>query len=78
MRSVRKARLGTVKVAGGLAATCVLAAAGTAFAKDPGGSQFDVEGNNDKDGGRTLESRIVFTGATGGDATEASGGFACG
>ncbi|MFI1356776.1 hypothetical protein ACH4TV_24825 [Streptomyces sp. NPDC020898] len=46
-----------------------------AFAKDPGGSQFDVEGSNEKDSGQTLESRIVFTGPTGGSGNGSSGGF---
>ncbi|WP_247707844.1 hypothetical protein [Streptomyces sp. RT42] len=73
MRSVRKGGFLTSVVV--LACACVLATAGIATAKDPGGSQFDVEGNNDKDGGRTLESRIVFTGATGGSGGEASGTF---
>ncbi|WHM31463.1 hypothetical protein OH540_15950 [Streptomyces sp. BPPL-273] len=58
-----------------LAATCLLSTAGTAFGKDPGGSQFDVEGSNVKDKGQTLESRIVFTGSTGGGGQEGSGGF---
>ncbi|MFE0721864.1 hypothetical protein ACFW23_12990 [Streptomyces rochei] len=73
MRSVRKG--GFLTSVAVLACACVLATAGDATAKDPGGSQFDVEGNNDKDGGRTLESRIVFTGATGGSGGEASGTF---
>ncbi|MFD4345693.1 hypothetical protein ACFWQ6_12650 [Streptomyces coelicoflavus] len=73
MRSLRKYRLAIT--AGALAAVCVLATAGTAAAKDPGGSQFDVDGSNDGDGGQTLESRIVYTGSTGGDKAEASEGF---
>ncbi|MFE5397357.1 hypothetical protein ACFQ9U_22720 [Streptomyces sp. NPDC056568] len=73
MRPVRKARLLTA--AGTLAAACVLSTSGTALAKDPGGSQFDVEGSNSADGGQTLESRIVFTGATGGGEEGNSGGF---
>ncbi|WP_446045166.1 hypothetical protein [Streptomyces olivaceus] len=73
MRAVRRTRLAAATAA--LAATCVLATAGTASGKDPGGSQFDVEGNNDKNNGQTLESRIVFTGSTGGGGRESSGGF---
>jgi enoyl reductase len=70
---VRKTRL--VTTAGALAATCVLALSPSAYAKDPGGSQFDVEGTNEQDGGRTLESRIVFSGATAGGGKDTSGGF---
>ncbi|MXM62448.1 hypothetical protein GR925_03030 [Streptomyces sp. HUCO-GS316] len=58
-----------------LALACVLATPTAAFGKDPGGSQYDVEGNNEKDGGRTLESRIVFSGSTKGAEATTSGGF---
>ncbi|MEV6197448.1 hypothetical protein AB0M19_34210 [Streptomyces sp. NPDC051920] len=60
---------------GALAITCALSVPTTAFAKDPGGSQFDVEGNNQQDGGKTLESRIVYRGSTGGSGGKRSGGF---
>ncbi|MFF4539170.1 hypothetical protein [Streptomyces aureus] len=58
-----------------LAITCALSVPTTAFAKGPGGSQFDVEGNNQQDGGKTLESRIVFSGSTGGSKGTHSSGF---
>ncbi|MFE9608312.1 hypothetical protein [Streptomyces sp. NPDC006012] len=58
-----------------LAATCVLAAPTVAFAKDPGGSQFDVGGNNEKNGGKTLESHIVYSGSIKGSTGHTSNGF---
>ncbi|GAB2876728.1 hypothetical protein GCM10027074_50990 [Streptomyces deserti] len=74
MRSVNK--VGSAATVSMLAIACTLLAPTVAFAKDPGGSQFDVEGNNDKDGGQTLESRIVFSGSTGEAGAKKSGGFA--
>ncbi|MFE9992431.1 hypothetical protein ACFYRK_36915 [Streptomyces sp. NPDC005381] len=74
MRSVIRSRTLT---AGALAIVCLLCAPDVAFAaKGPGGSQFDVEGNNQKDSGKTLESRIVFSGSVGDTKGAHSGGFA--
>ncbi|MFF3414392.1 hypothetical protein ACFYW9_06785 [Streptomyces sp. NPDC002698] len=73
MRTVTRRR--TAVTVGALAITCALSVPTTAFAKGPGGSQFDVEGNNQQDGGKTLESRIVYSGSTGGSHSRRSGGF---
>ncbi|MFJ6837467.1 hypothetical protein [Streptomyces sp. NPDC091209] len=73
MRAVTRTRVAAT--VGVLAITCVLSVPTTAFAKGPGGSQFDVEGDNQKDGGKTLESRIVYSGSTGGSKDTRSGGF---
>ncbi|MGW7608227.1 hypothetical protein ACWGKW_13305 [Streptomyces sp. NPDC054766] len=73
MRAVTRTRVAAT--VGVLAITCVLSVPTTAFAKGPGGSQFDVEGDNQKDGGKTLESRIVYSGSTGGSKGTRSGGF---
>ncbi|MFE6481922.1 hypothetical protein ACFVGN_03110 [Streptomyces sp. NPDC057757] len=73
MHSVASVR--TFTTIGALTVACVIAVSTSAFAKDPGGSQFDVEGSNEKDSGQTLESSIVFSGSTKGSGGESSGGF---
>ncbi|MEU6274431.1 hypothetical protein ABZ871_18780 [Streptomyces populi] len=73
MRSLTRRR--TVVTTGALAIACALSVPTTAFAKGPGGSQFDVEGSNQQDGGKTLESRIVYSGSTGGSHNTRSSGF---
>lgn len=73
MRSVTK--VGSAAAVGTLVIACTLLMSSAAFAKDPGGSQFDVSGSNETDSGQTLESRIVFRGSTGGSGAKEAGQF---
>lgn len=73
MRSVTGSR--RAAVVGALTIACVFAVPTAAVAKDPGGSQFDVGGDNDKDSGQTLESHILYSGSTRGSADQGSGTF---